>query len=219
LIGLVAMVLKITALKIQKRNPNRVNVYLDGEFAFGLSRTAAAWLQVNQELSADKVAELQMQDAKEAAFQQALRLLSYRPRSEAEIRKKLAEKGFDQTVIHTVVDHLKTSNYLGDKDFAQEWVKNRSTFRPRGRRMLRYELQQKGVAEEHIQSALASIEDEPELGYRAAIRYAARLADLDRETFRKRLSAYLARRGFSYGTVAPLVTRIWDELHSTERSS
>jgi len=57
------------------------------------------------------------------------------------------------------------------------------------------------------------------LAYQAGIRYAARLADLDREMFRKRLGGYLARRGFSYGAISPLVNQIWDELHSSERSS
>ena len=46
---------KITALKAQKRNPNRINVYLDGIFAFGLARVVAAWLQVGQTLSDEKI--------------------------------------------------------------------------------------------------------------------------------------------------------------------
>lgn len=209
----------ITALKIQKRNPNRVNVYLDGEFAFGLSRTTAAWLRVNQPLTPEKIAALQAQDAQEDAFQQALRLLSYRPRSVAEVRKKLVDKKYDPAVIEAVLNRLLDSHYLSDQNFAEEWVENRSTFRPRSRRMLQYELRKKGVAEEHIQSALARITDETELAYQAGIRYAARLADLDRETFRRRLGAYLSRRGFSYGTIAPVVKRIWDETHSLERTS
>lgn len=209
----------ITALKIQKRNPNRVNVYLDGEYAFGLSLSAAAWLRVKQTLSPEKIAELQAQDAQETTFQQALRLLSFRPRSVAEVRKKLVDRDFDPAIIETVLGRLIEGDYLSDKAFAKEWVENRSAFRPRSRRMLHYELRQKGVAEEHIQSALASIEAESDLAYQAGIRYAARLADLDREMFRKRLGGYLARRGFSYGTISPLVNQIWDELHSSERSS
>jgi regulatory protein len=209
----------ITALKVQKRNPNRVNVYLDGEFAFGLSRATAAWLRVNQPLSPEKIAALRAQDAQEDAFQQALRFLSFRPRSVAEVRKKLVDKNFDSAVIETVIQRLIESDYLGDQSFAEEWVENRTTFRPRSRRMLQYELRKKGVAEEHIQSALARITDEPELAYQAGIRYAARLADLDRETFRRRLGAFLSRRGFSYGTIAPVVERIWKEIHSQERTS
>ena len=84
---------KITALKVQKRNPNRVNVYLDDEFAFGLARIVAAWLHIGQELSVDKIALLQAQDAGEVAYLQALHFISFRPRSEVEVHRKLAEKG------------------------------------------------------------------------------------------------------------------------------
>lgn len=213
------MAQKITELKAQQRNPNRISVFLDGEFAFGLSRTVAAWLQVGQVISPDKIASLQVEETREAAFQQALRLLSYRPRSEAEIRKKLNDKGYDAQVSEFIIQRLIEKGYLGDQTFAQTWVENRSTFRPRGRRLLKYELHQKGVAEEHIESALSSVKDEPDLAYQAGIRYAARLADLEWETFRKRLGAYLGRRGFSYGTIAPVVSQIWDEMHSPERTS
>lgn len=213
------MAQKITDLKKQQRNPNRISVYLDGEYAFGLSQTVAAWLQVGQMISAEKVASLQAEETRVAAFQQALRLLSYRPRSEAEIEKKLNDKGFDARVSAYVIQRLTEEGYLGDITFAKTWVENRSTFRPRSRRLLKYELRQKGVSEEHIESALESVKDEPDLAYQAGIRYAARLADLDRETFRKRLGAFLGRRGFSYGTIAPVVSQIWDEMHSSDRTS
>ncbi|HOG79782.1 MAG TPA: hypothetical protein PK454_08510, partial [Anaerolineaceae bacterium] len=65
---------KITALKVQKRNPNRVNVYLDGDFAFGLARVVAAWLQIGQILTPEKITSLQAQDTHEVAYQKALQL-------------------------------------------------------------------------------------------------------------------------------------------------
>ena len=80
---------KITALQAQKRNPQRVNVYLDGEFAFGLSRITAAWLQIGQVLSEEKIVELQAADEIEVAYQKALHYLSFRTRSEDEVRKNL----------------------------------------------------------------------------------------------------------------------------------
>ena len=144
---------KITALKVQKRNPNRVNVYLENEFAFGLARIIAAWLHLGQELSADKIASLQAQDAGEVTYQQALHFISFRPRSEVEVRKKLAEKGADPEIIESVLARLRTAQLVGDEQFARKWIDNRSTFRPRSHRMLRYELHQKGVGEVFIQQA------------------------------------------------------------------
>ena len=71
---------KITAIEVQKKNPNRVNISLDDQFAFGLSRLAAAWLKVGQTLSEEKIADLQSADAREVAFQKAMRFLGYRAR-------------------------------------------------------------------------------------------------------------------------------------------
>jgi regulatory protein len=210
---------KITALKVQKRNPNRVNVYLDNEFAFGLARIIAAWLHLGQELSADKIASLQSQDAGEVAYQKALHFISYRPRSEVEVRKKLAESGAETEIIESVMARLQAAQLVGDEKFAHEWIDNRSTFRPRSHRMLRYELHQKGVGEVFIQQALAEAEDEPDLAYQAGSQYARRLAELDWELFRKRLSGFLGRRGFSYGTIAPVVRKIWEENHSAEQQT
>lgn len=203
---------QITALKVQKRNPNRINVYLDGEYAFPVARIVGAWLQIGQVLSEEKIASLRAADTKEVAFQRALNFLSYRPRSEAEVQRKLTEAGFDEAVIAETLERLRGVNLISDAQFAKDWVENRSTFRPRGRRVLAMELRQKGVADDVIQSALDGTVDEDELAYQAAVRKARRWADLEYAAFRERLSAYLLRRGFSYGTIANLVQRVWSDL-------
>ncbi len=210
---------KITALKVQKRNPNRVSVYLDGEFAFGVSKIVAVWLRVGQELSEAKIASLQAQETLEVAYQQALHFLSYRPRSEQEVAKKLYEKGFDDNVVSETIKRLQEDRFLGDEQFAKLWVENRSTFRPRSHRLLKLELRQKGISDDHIQSALAEAGDESKLALDAAIRYARRLANLEWDEFRKRLGAYLLRRGFSYGTINPILRQVWSQVSSAEHQS
>ena len=126
----------ITALKVQKRNPQRVNVYLDGEYAFGLARITAGWLSIGQVLSAEKIAQLQAEDGREVAYQQALRLLSYRPRASAEVRRNLVKHDVPAEVIEDVLARLQRAGLIDDNRFAQAWVENRSEFRPRGRRAL-----------------------------------------------------------------------------------
>jgi regulatory protein len=207
---------RITALKVQKKNPNRVSIYLDEEFAFGVSRIVSAWLSVGQILSDEKIATLQQQETQEAALQKATLLLSYRPRSEAEIRQKLTEDGFETTVIATTIDRLRSNGLLQDEAFAQTWVENRGAFRPRSRKMLAYELRRKGVAEETIQQALETTGDESDLASQAAARYSHKLAAADWDEFQRRLLSFLARRGFSYATAAPVVRQIWLELHPTD---
>ena len=206
---------KITALVVQKRNPNRVNVHLDGEFAFGLARIVAVWLRVGQELDEEKLKRLQVEDARERAVQQALLFLSYRARSESEIRQNLRKHEIPEEVIEETIARLRQDGLANDGQFAQAWVENRISFRPRSRRMLAMELRQKGLDDEAVSSALEAVDDEP-LAYEAAKKRAPRLKALEWADFRKKLSEFLARRGFSYSVIGPVVTRIWNEVQKDE---
>ena len=207
---------KITAIVVQKRTPNRVNIHLDGEFAFGLARITAAWLHVGQELSEEKIEKLLAEDSKERAYQQAMLFLSYRARSESEIRRNLRKHEIPEAVIDQTIERLRQDGLANDKEFASAWVENRNTFRPRSRRMMALELRQKGLDEEAIKSAVESVDDEAS-AYEAAHKRAARFKDLEWNDFRKKLSEFLARRGFSYSVIAPVVTRVWNEAHTVEQ--
>lgn len=205
----------ITAIKVQKRNSQRVNIDLDGEYAFGLSRLVAAWLKPGDSLTEEKINSLVEKDALEVAYQRALSLINHRPRSEQEIRQKLIEKGFQPGQIDQVVEKLKGANLVRDEAFARMWVDSRNEFHPRSRQLLRYELRNKGVSEAHIDNALEKIPAEEELAVKAALSYSRRLQGQDWLTFRNRLSGYLARRGFTYSTIAPIVKNLWENKAST----
>lgn len=193
-----------------------MNIHLDGEFAFGLARIVAAWLRVGQELSEEKIEQLQAEDARERAFQQAMLFLSYRARSESEIRQNLRKHEIPEPVIEQTLVRLREDGLANDSQFASAWVENRTAFRPRSRRMMALELRRKGLDEQVVSSAMANLDDEA-LAYEAAQKKAARYTDLDWNEFRKKLGDFLARRGFSYTVVAPVLTRIWNEAHRDEQ--
>jgi regulatory protein len=206
---------KITAIVRQKRNPERVNIYLDEEYAFGLARIVAAWLQVGQNLSDEKIASLQAEDAQEIAYLQAIKFLDYRDRSEAEIRVHLNKRDIDERVLDDVIDRLQKSGLVNDRRFATNWVENRIEFRPRGRRALSYELRQRGISEEIIQETLDQINDE-DLAYQAAIKKAKNFRSLEWDDYRKKMSGFLSRRGFSYDITSPTLKRVWEELNEQQ---
>ena len=190
-----------------------MNIYLDGEFAFGLSRITAAWLKTGDVLSDEKVEKLQVEDTREIAYQQAMLYLSYRARSEKEIRQNLRKHEIPETIIEETLERLKTARLADDNQFAQMWVENRNTFRPRSKRALEIELRQKGLNQEVIQATLSDV-DEDALAYEAGLKRATRFKGLEWSEFRKKLSEFLARRGFSYSTIAPVVSRIWNEMNA-----
>jgi regulatory protein len=209
------MVRKITALRLQKRNKNRVNIYLDGEYAFGLAKIVAAWLKVGQELTDEKIKQLQEQDTTDVALQKAVNFLSYRPRSEDEVRKNLKKKDFEEHIITEVMERLLRGGLVDDQKFAKLWVENRSEFRPRGSRVLQMELRQKGIHEEIIDSVTSNI-DEEHLAYQAAMKHARKYRQLEWQDFRKKMYGFLARRGFDYGIISSIVQKTWEELSPHE---
>ena len=212
------MIYKITALTVQKRNRQRVNVFLDGEFAFGLARITAAWLEVGQEISDEKIAELKAEDAREVAYLQALKYLNYRPRTEAEVRQNLLKHAVPEEIIPETIERLKQNRLLDDSRFAQDWVENRTDLRPRSRRALAYELRQRGVDRQVIEQSLDALDDE-ELAYQAALKQSRKLKNLDWQDFRQKMYGFLARRGFHYEVCAPVVSRVWAELHAEENNA
>jgi regulatory protein len=208
------MLQKVTALKYQKKNRQRVNVYLDGQYAFGLQASIAAGLRVGQTLSLEEVAQLQSRDLAEVAYEGALGFLGYRPRSQAEVEAYLARRRSSPAATQSVITRLTAAGLVDDDAFARYWVENRESFRPRGRRALRFELRRKGVADAVVESAMSEI-DERESAYRAAQNRAKRLSSLDYQVFRRRLGGFLQRRGFDYEIVKETVDRLWRELRDS----
>jgi regulatory protein len=205
----------ITAITPQKKNSRRVNIFLDGEFAFGISNTVAAWLRVGQKLDEKKVDDLISRDEREVAFQRAMHYSGYRMRSEKEMEDKLTSYGYGVDVISDVMTRLRSLSVIDDQAFAGSWVENRVSFHPRSKRQIAYELRHKGIADEIITTVLSNTADENQLAYRIGMKYASRLKDAEWEIFRKKLGSYLLRKGFSYEIVKAVTVQIWEEHGNT----
>lgn len=202
----------ITAIETQKRGRERVSIFLDGRFAFSVGRGVVEehGLHHGQVLSDSRVEELAAADLFGKCLNAALRLLSYRPRSEAEIRTRLSRR-FNGETIEGVILQLRERQMIDDVAFAAFWREARDSFSPRGRLLLKVELRNKGIDPELIDKVLDGIDDE-ESAYRAAQKRGRTLAKEDYETFRRKLGAFLRRRGFSYGVVNRTTERLWQEL-------
>ena len=203
---------KITALRTRKGPKKRVNVSLDGRFAFSLEAevTAKEGLRVGQELSASRIEALAGVDRYHRCLNAATNYLSYRPRSEFELRERLHQRGFDDDSVATVLAKLKGQGLVDDMAFAQFWKDNRESFNPRSQRLTMLELKQKGVAGNIIDQIAGTIDDE-DSAYRAALSKARSLPLADYQSFRRRLGNYLKRRGFGYEVINQTITRLWAE--------
>lgn len=150
-----------------------------------------------------------LQDSLNAAY----RYLSYRPRSEAEIRHWLRRRGFTDDVVEKALTRLREQNLSDDLAFAQYWKDNRVSFRPKSKRLIEQELRQKRVATEIVEQVTSDIDDEA-TAYRLGSDRMSALAHLDYPDFYRRLSSYLAYRGFSYEVIKRTAEILWQERQS-----
>jgi regulatory protein len=213
------MVQRITAIEPQQKNPQRVNIYLEGEFAFGLASIVAAWLKVGQDLGEEKIANLKAEDEREVTYQKALHFLDYRPRSSAEVRQNLLRRGISESLVEETVNRLQSAGLVNDEAFARAWVENRNTFHPLGKPALRMELRRKGLSDEIVRSVLDTQVHEEALAFEAARKYVRRLMGLEWPEFHQKLGGFLSRRGFSYTTIAPVVSEVWKETQTADAGS
>jgi regulatory protein len=205
---------QITAIETQRsRGGRRANVFLNGDYAFSLQGDLDAGLRVGDFLDAAAAADLLRRDGRARAMEAALVFLTSRPRSEREVRDRLARRQFLPSEIDDCVARLKELRYLDDRAFAEFWIEQRQQHRPRGARAIATELFRKGVDREIGREVLIEAteqRDQVELALTAAQGKLRSLRMLEPRDRRQRLSAFLARRGFDWETIRSTLRRIED---------
>jgi regulatory protein len=209
----------VTALRAQAKDPQRVNVFVNGEFALGVSLNTISkeGLYVGKTLSEEEFERVERAEGGDKALQAALRLLEARPRSVAEIRERLRRKNFAEEQTDAAIERLRALGMLDDEAFARFWVENRQACRPRGMSALRDELRRKGIDRAVADTILS---DEALTGGEADRAMALARGALrkyagapDRAAFQRRLGGYLQRRGFGFDTIGPIVDTLWAEIN------
>ncbi len=207
----------ITRLIATRGRAKKVKVYLDGEYAFSLEPDVAleAGLKPGQQFELPQIQGLEKQNLLRKALSCADRLLSFRPRSENELRQKLTQKGISAGILNDAMVYLKEKRLVDDEAFARYWTENRAAFSPRSRRLVQLELRQKGIAAE-LAEETSSLLDEETAAYQAGTRKASHLAGEEHDVFRRKLGEYLRRRGFGYDVIDRSVKRLWEEYAHKE---
>jgi regulatory protein len=203
----------ITAIQSEIRpGSHRSRIYLDGSYSFSLDDQVVAEksLAVGRVLTPAEIALLSREDEFQRCLGAASRFISYRSRSESETRERLIKRGFEEQHIEPVIEKLRQAGLLDDSAFARSWTEDRDTFKPRSQRVLKIELRRKGIDPEIINTAVAG-SDESANARQLAMHKARTLPVADYQVFRRRLGAYLQRKGFDYAVINSLVKEAWQE--------
>lgn len=206
---------QVTAIEPQKKRIGRFNIYLDGHFAFGVDENILVknQLKVNRQLTDDQVLNLINQSILGKLTDQALRFLSYRPRSEKEVADYLVKKisqgeglkynqAKESPMIGKIIAKLTRYGYLNDHEFARWWFDSRMRARPKGPTLIKAELIKKGIDKEIIENVQDRSPDQVALAKKAVAKKLEKWQKLPQLEFKKKLYQFLLSRGFDYQTVA-----------------
>ncbi|MFQ5568385.1 MAG: RecX family transcriptional regulator [Rhodothermales bacterium] len=209
---------RITRLVGQKRDPQRVSVFVEGEFALGVhvDLVVEFGLHKGQVLSVEQQQQIIEADQVRKANRVALDYLGYRARTEQEVRRKLVRSGFGESMAEQTVARLRDLGYLDDASYARTYAEARFRNRRYGPQRLRNDLLRRGVARSVIDTTLDALFNQEDMLEAARVHAEKRWLRLATEgdpfKRRKKLSEYLLRRGFSYDTIR----RVVEELERRE---
>ncbi len=199
----------VTALRATRSGA--VALHVDGEYCCTVSESLVArWhLFKGRELDAEAIAELQGSAARERTAGDAYRLLGHRPRSRAELRRRLLEKGHDERVVDDVLGRLEAEGFVDDHDFARRYAADKRRLAAWGDQRVRRELEALGVAGDIVSEVMGEAPDDDDELARAEAFLARRSPPAPPlDAARRRAYQALVRRGFA-GSVAYAAVRRW----------
>jgi len=187
----------ITRLTQGKKNKNRANIYLDGQYSFSISldNLVSFSLKTGDELTEEKLSEIKNVEGYLRAYDRALTFISYRKRSEKEVKDKLNSLEFEEDVVDKTIARLKKNSFIDDVDFTLSWIVDRNRLKPTSRKILFMELLAKGIQKSIIENELAGISDEEEL------ENAKKVAAKKRTSLKndpEKIKKYLYSKGYSW---------------------
>ena len=208
----------ITLITVQKRNKNRINIFIDRQYAFSVNSDLAPDIKTGDQISEGRINQLKKSDEADKAYNRALYFLKFRARSRAEIVRYLKEKQFSPEAITNTITRLETNGLIDDLAFARLFVENRRNFRPKGAYALRYELKNKGISEKIVGAVLDGY-DEEKAAWAALFPKMKQWENLEKKKFKKKALDFLHRRGFDFNTCNEICKRAWGEKLMTDNST
>lgn len=199
----------VSGIEPQKKNKDRYNVFLDGEYAASLGAEALVTFGIREGAAVDMetLKEAVSRDNAQYAFDSAVKLLAHKMRTRAELTDRLIERGIDEAAVEVAMEKLASYGYVDDKAFTGEYVRSAMQTGRWGRKAVEYRLKEKGIEQSVINDALAEYteEDERRIAQKQLESAAGRLKGVEARKARQKVYAALARHGFDYSVISELL--------------
>lgn len=206
---------KITNIEIQKRNEERVNIYIDNEFAFACYKELVykEGLKKDMEVEIDSLKKIIAEEEFLKCKNSALRIVEKAYKTEKEMVDKLLQKGYEGIIIEKTIAFLKEYNFLNDEKYTLMYAKDKSKIQ--GKNKIKYSLMKKGIDKETIENTLDSIDNnvEEETAYNLAIKKYRILSKKENDKYKlnQKLIRFLLGKGYDYGLIKDVIKRITNE--------
>ncbi|MDM8534917.1 RecX family transcriptional regulator [Clostridiaceae bacterium HSG29] len=208
----------ITKMEEQKKNKNRISIFIDNEFSFGVyHKTVFKFdLFVGKELTKELIDEIKMDDEYNKCFNKALNYISYQDRTIKEVKDKLYSNEYLDSTINNVIKELLKLHYIDDFEYAKRYIGYK--IKETGKYKIKNKLIEKGIDENIIEELLMdySEDEEYESAYKIANKKNSQYGDIDYKKRYSRLSGFLNRKGYSYQTIYRVMSDILDDYKNGE---
>ncbi|GAA0826009.1 recombination regulator RecX [Clostridium tertium] len=202
----------ITKIEVQKRNKERVNIYIDNEYSFSLSNELVykEGLKTNENIDLEKIKSIAKEDDYIKCKNAALKIVEKSYKSEKELKNKLLLKGYDNLTIDKTLNFLKEYNFLSDTNYVKMYVKDRS--RLQGKKKIKYDLIKKGINDNLIEEEISNIDEdeEREVAYNMALKKYNVLSKRESDKYKlsQKIYRFLLSKGYDYDIVSYAVKRV-----------
>lgn len=208
--------MKITKIEPQKRNKDRFSLFIDDEFYMGIDQDVIIkhYLTKGMEVDEKFLNEIIKTEEQNKSNNTALNYISFKPRSEKEVRTKLKDKEFDEDIIDNTIAFLYKYNYLNDYDYGKSLINDKKNFKKAGKNLLKQELYKKGIDKDTIEELIEEsydYDEEYEMAYAVAIKKYNLIKNEDKNSIYRKLYSLLGRKGYAFDIINKVVKNIIDD--------
>jgi regulatory protein len=148
-------------------------------------------------------------DTFEKLYNKTLHFLSFRPRSEKEIKDYLRKKKADDLTVKRIIDNLRQNKFINDLEFAKWWIEQRTKIKPRSNRVIKFELLQKGISKELVEELIrASDLTEFDRALDLANKKIKKYEKLEKNKAYEIIVRFLSSKGFEWDIIKEVIDRV-----------